>query len=104
MGTRTAEMRQAKAALMDLVPKVALRFEDYYRVSSWKWTCYDGKGVPAFIPVADQIACSLVHLITSLPEDGYCVISSGGLSVWIEGNECGISFEDDMSIDLGNID
>lgn len=87
-----------RAALTAMVPDAAKKFQPYYVAADWKWHVKDGQSVPPYVPTEADLATTLLRMIET---SGKCLTSStGGLTVWAEEHEIGISFEDDLSVDV----
>lgn len=93
----------ARNALLALVPDAANRFAPYFLMVGWQWTVRDHVTVAAYVPTVDDIAQTLRDLIEACSIHGDAEVgyrgkcSTGGLDVWQEGTELGISFVDDMT-------
>ena len=81
----------SRQRLRSAVDATARRFAVYYQANGWEWKDNE----PAYVPDALAIAKTIEYLIAAMPDEGDCKESTGGIEVWREEEECGISFVDD---------
>ena len=79
--------------LLEIVDITAARFSHYYEAVGWIWSRFERP--PNQVEIAAQLR-ELIAMRRAAGGDGRS--STGGLVVWREGDEFGLSFTDDISV------